>query len=179
MMNSGIITLNNWYSLVKDNTLEQGDILEGIKIPVPTYEFLTGVRPDVEIDIVNVVIITQTCDLVNGKTKWVQVSVLTDLSLMQQEHDVFSGKKNLEKIRRGYLHNYHMLAECDIDSHKREIGIIDFRNVSSVPIEYVKDFVSQGQERRRLNSPYKEHLAQAYARFFMRVGLPIDIPKFA
>ena len=25
--------------------------------------------------------------------------------------------------------------------------------------------------------PYREHLAQAFARFFMRVGLPIDIPE--
>jgi hypothetical protein len=26
--------------------------------------------------------------------------------------------------------------------------------------------------------PYREHLSQAFARFFMRVGLPVDIPPF-
>jgi len=26
--------------------------------------------------------------------------------------------------------------------------------------------------------PYREHLAQAFARFFMRVGLPVDISPF-
>lgn len=29
-----------------------------------------------------------------------------------------------------------------------------------------------------LNSPYKEHLSQAYARFFMRVGLPTNISLY-
>ena len=31
--------------------------------------------------------------------------------------------------------------------------------------------------RLRLCPPYREHLAQSFARFFMRVGLPIDIPE--
>jgi hypothetical protein len=26
--------------------------------------------------------------------------------------------------------------------------------------------------------PYREHLSQAFARYFMRVGLPSDIPSF-
>ena len=29
-----------------------------------------------------------------------------------------------------------------------------------------------------MRSPYREHLAQAFARYFMRVGLPVDIPAF-
>jgi hypothetical protein len=29
-----------------------------------------------------------------------------------------------------------------------------------------------------MNMSYREHLSQAFARFFMRVGLPIDIQKF-
>ena len=33
-------------------------------------------------------------------------------------------------------------------------------------------------QRLRLNPPYREHLSQAFARFCMRVGLPVDIPPF-
>jgi len=29
-----------------------------------------------------------------------------------------------------------------------------------------------------LNSPYLEHLSQNFARYFMRVGLPSDLPDF-
>jgi hypothetical protein len=32
--------------------------------------------------------------------------------------------------------------------------------------------------RLRLRSPYREHLAQAFARYFMRVGLPHDARAF-
>jgi hypothetical protein len=30
---------------------------------------------------------------------------------------------------------------------------------------------------KRLLPPYREHLSQSFARYFMRVGLPVDIPK--
>jgi hypothetical protein len=41
-------------------------------------------------------------------------------------------------------------------------------------------FVAQPGNRRRLRltSPYKEHFAQAFARFYMRVGLPHDAGSF-
>jgi hypothetical protein len=29
-----------------------------------------------------------------------------------------------------------------------------------------------------MRSPYREHLAQSFARYFMRVGLPVNIPPF-
>jgi len=37
---------------------------------------------------------------------------------------------------------------------------------------------AENGETLRLLSPYKEHLSQSFARFFMRVGLPIDIDPF-
>jgi len=38
--------------------------------------------------------------------------------------------------------------------------------------------VKKRENRLRLLPPDREHLAQAFARFFMRAGLPIDIPEF-
>ena len=32
--------------------------------------------------------------------------------------------------------------------------------------------------RGRLQSPFLEHLSQAFARFFMRIGLPSTVPEF-
>ena len=56
--------------------------------------------------------------------------------------------------------------------------IVDFRTVFSVPFDFLKHKILNTPTRLRLLSPYKEHLSQAFARFFMRVGLPVDIPKF-
>jgi len=43
---------------------------------------------------------------------------------------------------------------------------------------FIKLHLRKQGNRLRLLPPYREHLAQAFARFFMRVGLPADIPKF-
>jgi len=49
--------------------------------------------------------------------------------------------------------------------------------VFSLPVRFVRKKAADGR-RLRLLPPYREHLSQAFARFFMRVGLPVDIPAF-
>jgi hypothetical protein len=71
-----------------------------------------------------------------------------------------------------------MLAACELASFRREIRVVDFRTVFSLSLHFVKNFAALQSPRLRLLPPYREHLAQAFARFFMRVGLPVDIPPF-
>jgi len=47
-----------------------------------------------------------------------------------------------------------------------------------LPLQYFRAFAAGAGERVRLSPSYREHLAQAFARFFMRVGLPVDITPF-
>ena len=69
-----------------------------------------------------------------------------------------------------------------VDGMQLEQGdfqLVDFSRVFTIAVRLTRDLaVSQGM-RLRLNPPYREHLAQAFARFFMRVGLPVDIPPFS
>jgi hypothetical protein len=55
-----------------------------------------------------------------------------------------------------------------------ELRVVDFRNVFSLPFDFLKSYCAEG-ERLRLLPPYREHLSQAFARFFMRVGLPVPV----
>ncbi len=169
---------NNWYEIVTDESLEQGDIIERVKVVKPTASFLNGETNVVDIEENDVIILTQSCDLANKKTPWIHVTPVFPLSFQKTVVKSFNDLANLESIRRGYQHKYHMIAECDIPGHNRELSILDFRNVYTVPYNYLTNLVKDGNPRRRLLSPYKEHFAQAYARFYMRVGLPNDIPKF-
>lgn len=57
--------------------------------------------------------------------------------------------------------------------------VVDFRKVFTIFKSFLSDFVSESEKRIALKSPYKEYLSQTFARFFMRVGLPRDIPPFA
>jgi len=47
-----------------------------------------------------------------------------------------------------------------------------------VPFDFIVDLAKKKGKRLRLLPPYREHLSQAFARFFIRVGLPVDIPQF-
>lgn len=53
-------------------------------------------------------------------------------------------------------------------------SIVDFRSLFVRPRELVTAHARSVGSRLRLDSPYREHLAQAFARYVMRVGLPHD-----
>jgi hypothetical protein len=55
------------------------------------------------------------------------------------------------------------------------IRIVDFGRIYCLPRGYVEKLANHRGERLRLLPPYREHIAQAFARFFMRIGLPQDI----
>jgi hypothetical protein len=56
--------------------------------------------------------------------------------------------------------------------------VVDFREIYSLPFDYLAERTNLLGRRWRLRSPYLEHFSQAFARFFMRVGLPSTIPPF-
>lgn len=56
--------------------------------------------------------------------------------------------------------------------------MVDFHRLFTLPKVFVTHFAVDAGKRLRLRSPYREHLAQAFARYFMRVGLPHDARGF-
>jgi hypothetical protein len=71
-----------------------------------------------------------------------------------------------------------MLAAWEVGSFKSDVRVVSFAQVFSMPFTYVAALAASPAPRLRLQPPYREHLAQAFARFIMRVGLPVDIPPF-
>ena len=57
--------------------------------------------------------------------------------------------------------------------------LVDFRTVYGVHFDTLLDLIRKSTRRLRLLPPCREHLSQGFARFFMRVGLPVEIPPFA
>jgi hypothetical protein len=58
------------------------------------------------------------------------------------------------------------------------IRVVDFHDLFTVPRGFLEAVLRQrGLPRLRLLPPYREHLSQAFARFFMRVGLPQPIDR--
>lgn len=162
--------------------LLQGDVLDGCDVPI--FNILVDVAVDSEeprtipLDTVDLIVLSQSCDLANRKAPMVACCPIHKLAAFAQFNPHFERKGEWEKVRTGRIAGLHMIASPDNPTNNTDALVVDFREIHSLPIEYVLDFVQSCGERLRLNSPYLEHLSQAFARFFMRVGLPSAIPPF-
>ena len=166
-----------WYEVVSwEDDLMQGDFIRDCPVVVPPSE----ISEDVEVRIINydVVIMSQSCDLVQRKLDLVLVCPIWPLSEFEKRSGFFKSKRGKEALRRGNVPGYHLLNKCELDGFKTEYLVVDFRSVYSVPFDFLVELAKKREKRIRLLPPYREHLSQAFARFFMRVGLPVDIPPF-
>jgi hypothetical protein len=161
-----------WYGLVSDNQLEQGDLLANCPLVRPTSDnrFLRHSA--------NVIVLSQSCDLANDKLEIAQVCPVWPLDQLAAQLEFFRGKRGKEELRRGNLPGYHLLNRCEVPGHESDYRVCDFRALFGVHMAVARTLATDQAPRIRLLPPYREHLAQAFARFFMRVGLPVDVPPF-
>ena len=87
-------------------------------------------------------------------------------------------KGRWEEIRKGRVEALHLLASPLEPANNRLALVVDFREIYSLPFELLTNQAEAQQPRWRLKPPFLEHFSQAFARFFMRVGLPSAIPPF-
>lgn len=168
-----------WYGITSGPDIQQGDIFDDCPVFDPESTNLDdpAARNYFTWQERDVIVITQSCDLVPGraKTSHVLLCALWKRSAFPPSH--FLGTpRGLEEARRGNTPGFHVLAECQEDEFRREVRLVDFRRTWSLPLEYLQQRAHK--LHLRLLPPYREHLSQGFARYFMRVGLPVDIPPF-
>jgi hypothetical protein len=83
----------------------------------------------------------------------------------------------MNDVIKGRKAALHMLHECRLPGFERSYRLVNFQGVFALPIDFVRKQITV--PHLRLLPPYREQLAQNFARFFMRVGLPQDIPPLA
>jgi hypothetical protein len=177
-----------WYSVVGANEpLEQGDFIDRFPIIVlgaADGRLLDKTQEGSVVDIApkaerfNVIVMTQSCDLERFDDE--QEIILTprfDYSKISRKENAFQGRGGWKDLRAGRIVGALLLASCDLDGHVFEHQVVNLQVVFSVPLGVVKDIAESRGERIRLQPPFREHLAQAFARQFMRVGLPVDLPE--
>lgn len=163
----------------------QGDILQGCPVFRPPERLNWPIKDSEEIEFnvgnQDVVVMSQSCDLQADQKPdmWlVMLCPIWKLSEAARVNQFLASSYGKEECRRGHLPGYHMIAGCEHDLWKQEVSIVSFREVWSLPLNFVRQMAQQFGARPRIRPPYREHLAQALARYFMRVGLPVDIPPF-
>jgi hypothetical protein len=162
-----------WYKVVEGEELEQGDMLWACPVVVAVVDVDHEITVDVtEFD---VVVMTQSCDLANEKVEDVILCPHWDLRQAGETDSSLAKRSVHEEILKGRRPRYMRLAASDQPEVAMGIRLVDFSRIFSLPKAFVRQVaVSQGK-RLRVCPPYREHLSQAFARFFMRVGLPQDI----
>ena len=171
-----------WYSLVDSDDLEQGDILECCPVFSPPVGLTLNSLGEQEAQFTwaqrDVIIMSQSCDLVKGREKITEVLLCAVWNRSELTQGHLSTDKGMEEARRGQLPAHHVLNECKLQNVEREVRVVDFHHIYALPLDFSREFAAKAPNRIRLLPPYREHLSQAFARFFMRVGLPTDIPAF-
>ena len=166
-----------WYRIAEaDDGLEQGDFFDSCPVVMPSMAIELG-NVTAEVVEYDVIVMSQSCDLKYEKVDLVVVCPIWPFDEFAKRNDFFRGKTGKEALRQGYAPGYHLLSKCDLPGFQKGYLIVDFHNVYGIPFKWLMDLAKRTGQRLRLLSPYKEHLSQAFARFFMRVGLPVDIPR--
>jgi hypothetical protein len=177
------VPLYPWYGVVSGAELEQGDIL--LQCPffvIPPEAFRGPGEHPVTIQRQNAIVLSQSCDLAiraDGKCAVDDVILVPIYTRKELSgHPVYGKPQGWEDARKGRHAGYHVLNSSALPGQELDFILVDLRRLFTLRIELVREYAAGLGPRLRLLPPYREHLSQAFARFFMRVGLPVDVPSF-
>lgn len=179
-----------WYEVVDGQTpLLQGDFI--LNCPLLAWKAdaeIKGANEEEELkaqwEVISddVIVMTQGCDLEQGKVTEVVVCSMHSLADLreawektQSSHKDKNWQGFFKKMRDGYVWNYTVLNRGEAGGLKTDHRVVDFHSISTLPLKYLSTVAARRGPRLRLRSPYCEHLSQSFARYFMRVGLPSNV----
>ncbi len=163
----------------REASLFQGEYLEDCPVVLISESAFSDSDKELDatVEIRNLLVMTQSCDLAQNKAKSVALCPIYSLDVFASLNNTYLRRKSWESVRQGRVEGLHMVAGFS-SFNNQEALVIDFRQIYSLPIGFLNNFISKSRKRKCLKSPYLEHTAQAFARFFMRVGLPSSIEQF-
>jgi len=154
-------------------SLEQGDILFDFRVVAPVDDG-TGYTFNAKTS--NIVVLTQTCDIPKLAQRDLLVAEVHSYDLLVAGGATHLKKREIkEALSRGTAVAEFLLPPAPAGG--LPWSLVSFRDVFVLPKSTVLRAAQAGQVLR-LASPYKEYLAQAFARFVMRVGLPATLHEF-
>ena len=172
-----------WFELQENSAdITQGDIIKCCPVLILKELDISEEGQNVRAAIVTIdgIVLTQACDSANNKVENIILCAITSKSEFEEiqrranksEKEI---RKNIDGIIKGQQNAYHIINSYKSEEFSQDYYIINFKDIFSVPVDIARATAKKGGKRLRLCPPYREHLSQAFARYFMRVGLPINI----
>jgi hypothetical protein len=193
-------TSDLWYqAAAASERLTQGDLIfdcpllgwGGEPIQTPNAPETDTLKQAVEYFRADVVVMTQACDLEHAKVRNVVLCPHVSLSAFRrvweramqqvgQNPTAKAWRNTCNDIADGYVWNQAFLNRCALGDGtlQTELRVVDFHEIYTVPRTFLETLLARrNMPRLQLLPPYREHLSQAFARFFMRVGLPQPLAR--
>jgi hypothetical protein len=173
------MTIEPFWVQISEPGLRQGDLLPSCLVPIPGLDAVEqGVPQEGTAMEYDLIVLTQSCDLEQRKVRLVATCPIFPLAEFEAVNPAFARKGRWNEVLKGRIEGLHLLASPTVPEDNRQALVVDFREIYSLPYDYLTDHIARLGDRWRLESPFLEHFSQAFARFFMRVGLPSTIPEF-
>lgn len=151
-------------------SVDQGDIIDGCPIlQIVEFDQQNPGSPQVACSTHRVVVLTQTCDLSNQKTRRVTVAIVHDAQFLV-EQNIVKASDVRGPIRAGRVYGWYFLPsslECALSE-----SIVDLRQLYTIPRDVLDVLCAAGGRKARIQPLYREHLAKHFADTFSRIGLP-------
>lgn len=154
------MTIENFWVQINETTLRQGDYLPGCRVPIPVFDPTTfgktSENQEVEIDLENydLIVLTQSCDLENGKIIQVLLCPIFSIPEYEEANPAFKNKGVWNEVLKGRKEGLYLLASPTNPGNNREALVVDFRQIYSLPYDYVLKHATELGSRWRLKSPY-------------------------
>jgi len=160
----------SWYR--ETPKLAQGSIVRGVRVFEESADS-TPEQLDVAVRRIDAIVLTQSCDIAKpAQARLLVAELQTYVSVAGREGDVYRSSKYKKELSEGLTISEFLLPPEP--GYVDEWTLVNFRELYTVD----RDHLTVGESFDGLESPYREHLAQAYARFMMRVGLPTGLDEF-
>jgi hypothetical protein len=134
------------------------------------YTFRTELR--------DVVLMSQTCDMTPIPGKLEPPRLVSVCAAAPLKHTDFRTSDRRESLRQGRTEGLCLLACPGAVEDQENALVVDFREIFTLPYRYVLRRARETAPRWRIEPPYREHLSHAFSRYFSRVALAEQIPRY-
>ena len=119
---------------------------------------------------IRIVVLTQACDLGRRKTTHVLVGLVHSARELVAR-GILKESLIRDQIRRGLVYGWYFLPAAPAPLDFPE-SIVNLRDLHTVPKAILNLLAGEGKRIRRIQTPYREHLAKHLAATYSRIGLP-------
>jgi hypothetical protein len=131
------MTLESFWVRTEETALRQGDHLPGCLVPVFGPDFAAAGTHEVTADEYDLIVVTQSCDLEQGKVRLVAACPIYPISDFEAVNPGFTKKGRWNEVLKGRIEGLHLLASPANPESNREALVVDFREIYSLPLPYL------------------------------------------